>query len=85
MRLSLTVVTKSSRNAVAGWVGDSVKVCVTAVPERGKANAASLILLRALSACPVINSESFLARNPDGRSLTQVASTSVRSRNGSRV
>jgi uncharacterized protein (TIGR00251 family) len=40
MRLSLTVVTKSSRNAVAGWVGDSVKVCVTAVPERGKANAA---------------------------------------------
>jgi len=49
MRLSLTVVTKSSRNAVVGWVGDSVKVCVTAPPERGKANAAVIdTLARAL-------------------------------------
>jgi len=49
MRLSLTVVTKSSRNAVAGWVGDSVKVCVAAAPERGKANAAVIdTLARAL-------------------------------------
>ena|SRR2546430_13145300 len=40
MRLSLKVVPKSSRNAVAGWVGDLLKVCVTAPPEHGKANAA---------------------------------------------
>jgi uncharacterized protein (TIGR00251 family) len=40
MRLSLKVVPKSSRNAVDGWMDDSLKVCVIAQPERGKANAA---------------------------------------------
>ena len=30
----------SSRNAVAGWLGNALKVRVTAPPERGKANAA---------------------------------------------
>lgn len=40
MRLSVKVVPKSSRNAVAGWVGETLKICVTAPPEKGKANAA---------------------------------------------
>ena len=45
MRLSVKVVTKSSRDRVAGWMGDTLKVCVTAAPERGKANAAVVEVL----------------------------------------
>ena len=39
MRLRVKVVPKSSKSLVAGSVGDVLKVCVTAPPERGKANA----------------------------------------------
>lgn len=40
MRLYVKVAPKASRNAVTGWVGDRLKVCVRDAPERGKANAA---------------------------------------------
>jgi uncharacterized protein (TIGR00251 family) len=40
VRLQLKVVPKSSKNRVVGWVGDRLKVQVTAPPERGKANEA---------------------------------------------
>ncbi len=40
MRVAVKVVPKASRDGVAGWLGDALKVCVTAPPERGKANAA---------------------------------------------
>jgi len=39
-KLRIKVVPSSSRNAVEGWLGDTLKVRVTAPPERGKANAA---------------------------------------------
>lgn len=45
MRLPVKVVPKSSRDRVAGWVGDALKICVTAAPERGKANAAVIDVL----------------------------------------
>lgn len=45
MRLSLKVVPGSSRNAIVGWMGDTLRVCVTAVPENGRANVAVESLL----------------------------------------
>jgi len=45
MRLSVKVVPKASRDRIAGWMGDVLKVCVTAPPERGKANAAVVEVL----------------------------------------
>ena len=47
MKLKIKVVPKSSRNSVAGWVGDTLKVCVNAAPEKGKANLAAQELLAA--------------------------------------
>jgi len=44
-RLPVKVVPGSSRNRIAGWLGDTLRVRVTAPPERGKANAAVESLL----------------------------------------
>lgn len=44
-RLAVKLSPKASRNALTGWLGDSLKVAVTAAPERGKANAALEALL----------------------------------------
>ena len=40
IRLLIKVVPRSSRDCIAGWLGDSLKVRVRAPAERGKANAA---------------------------------------------
>ena len=40
IKLRIKVVPSSSRNAIEGWLADTLKVRVTAPPERGKANAA---------------------------------------------
>jgi uncharacterized protein len=40
IQLPVKVVPASSRSGIAGWLGDTLKVRVTAPPERGKANAA---------------------------------------------
>jgi len=40
IQLKVKVVPGSSSNGIAGWLGDTLKVRVTAQPERGKANAA---------------------------------------------
>ena len=45
MKLLVKVVPKSSQNGVVGWLGDTLKVCVTAPPERGKANVAVVEVL----------------------------------------
>jgi uncharacterized protein (TIGR00251 family) len=38
--LDLKVSPKASRNAITGFLGEALKVAVTAAPERGKANEA---------------------------------------------
>jgi hypothetical protein len=40
VRLPIKVVAGSSRSGIAGWLGDTLRVRVTAPAERGKANAA---------------------------------------------
>jgi len=44
-RLSLKVVPGSSRDEIVGWLGDALKVKVTAPPEKGRANEAVVALL----------------------------------------
>jgi len=44
-QLQLKVVPSSSRDAIAGWVGEALKVKVQAPPERGKANRSVVRLL----------------------------------------
>ena len=51
--MSIRVQPRSRKNAVAGWIGDTVKLCVTAPPVEGAANAACLSLLSALLDVPL--------------------------------
>ncbi len=44
-RLPLKVVPGASRDRIVGWVGNRLKIAVTAPPERGKANRMVLDLL----------------------------------------
>lgn len=44
-RLTVKVVPGSSRDQIVGWLGDALKVKVTAPPEKGRANAAVVAIL----------------------------------------
>ena len=57
--VKLKVSPKASRNAIAAWHGDVLKLSVTAVPDRGRANQAVIALLAselglAKSSCRII-------------------------------
>jgi uncharacterized protein (TIGR00251 family) len=45
VRLPIKVVAGSSRSGIAGWLGDTLRIRVSAPAERGKANAAVEALL----------------------------------------
>ncbi len=51
-RLPIKVVPGSSRSGIAGWLGDTLRVRVTAPAERGKANAAVESLLTEVLGLP---------------------------------
>ena len=51
--MPIKVVPASSRNCIAGWLGDTLKIRVTAPAERGKAYAAvAAIIAEALGVSP---------------------------------
>jgi len=53
MKLKVKVVPGASRNDIVGWLEDSLKLRVTAPPEKGKANrAVSRLLAKALQLPP---------------------------------
>jgi hypothetical protein len=52
-RLRLKVVPGSSRERLVGWLGDALKICVTAAPESGKANRAVEALIARTLELPV--------------------------------
>ncbi|WP_018145629.1 DUF167 domain-containing protein [Thioalkalivibrio sp. AKL6] len=51
-RLKVKVAPGSKRNAIGGWMGDTLKLKVHAPPEKGRANAAVIGLLAAELDCP---------------------------------
>ncbi|WP_024327302.1 DUF167 domain-containing protein [Thioalkalivibrio sp. AKL19] len=51
-RLKVKVAPGSKRNALAGWMGDTLKLQVRAPPEKGRANEAVIALLAAELGCP---------------------------------
>ena len=52
MKLHIKVVPGASRDGVAGWLGERLKVRVAAAPEKGKANAAVEKLVAAALGMP---------------------------------
>lgn len=51
--LQIKVITRSQRNEIVGWMNDILKIKVTAVPEKGKANIAVVKLLAAILHIPM--------------------------------
>ncbi len=65
VRLTVRVTPKSSRDEIAGWVGDELRIKVSAAPEDGKANAAVERLVA--TACGVARSRVSVVRGHKAR------------------
>lgn len=55
MILEIKVVPKSSRNDILGWKDGLLRVCVTAPPDKGKANKSVVVLLAKILNMPKNN------------------------------
>ena len=76
MRLPVKVAPKAARNALNGWMGDTLKISVTTAPEKGKANQAVIELLAAAlhlpkSALAVVRGETSQQKIIEGRGLEE--------------
>jgi uncharacterized protein (TIGR00251 family) len=71
-RLAVKVIPKSSRNRVVGWLGDALKVSVTAPPEGGRANAAVAGLLASSLGVPA-STVRCVAGHASSRKLFEIA------------
>lgn len=65
----------SSRNGIAGWLGETLKVRVTARPERGKANAAVEQVLAAALGLPG-NCTRVIAGKSSARKVVEISGLS---------
>lgn len=65
VRLTVRVTPKSSRDEIVGWVGDELRIKVSAAPEDGKANAAVERLVAA--ACGLARSRVSVVRGHKAR------------------
>ena len=70
-RVTVKVVPKSSRNRVTGWLGNALKVTVTALPEGGRANAAVVDILASALDVPA-SSVRCLAGHSSSRKLFEI-------------
>jgi uncharacterized protein YggU (UPF0235/DUF167 family) len=71
-RLMVKVIPKASRSRVIGWLGDALKVAVTAPPEAGRANAAVADLLASTLDIPA-SSVRCIAGHASSRKLFEIA------------
>ena len=75
MKLEIKAIPGSSRNGVAGWLGGTLKVRVTAPAERGKANAAiELVIAEALGISSA--SVQVVAGKTSSRKIVEIAGLS---------
>lgn len=74
--LPLKVIPASSRDCIAGWLGESLKVRVRAPAERGKANAAVELLVAQALSIPV-SAVQIVAGRGSARKRLEIAGLSL--------
>jgi uncharacterized protein YggU (UPF0235/DUF167 family) len=72
-RLLVKVIPKASRSRIVGWLGDALKIAVTAPPEGGRANTAVTELL-ALSLDVATSRVQCVAGHASSRKLFEISS-----------
>lgn len=74
-KLAIKVVPGASRSDIAGWMGETLKVRVSAQPERGKANAAVIAVLCGALDLP-ISSLAIVAGGTSARKVVEITGLS---------